>query len=515
MVIVTSYRLVIDFWKILCSIGAVALSAQQRITQLEAQLEERDAQLEERDAQFTEHDTRIAELTTKLESALARIEELEAKLNQNSSNSSKPPSSDPPWWKGRPKTKRKSKGKRKRGGQKGHKGSRRELLPPEKIRHTTDVHPEQCQHCGSSNLFDDGSEPIRHQVTDIPPVEPFTDEWRQHLGLCRDCGKTTRAELPDDVPRSNFGPELTALVALLTGVYRVGKRGVQQLLRDVFNVVMSLGAVSNCEKQVSEALAQPFKGAWAHVQRKAVAHADETSWRECAQKVWLWVMATTWVSVFHILPGRTKECAQHVIGSFKGILVSDRYKGYFFYAMGRRQLCWAHLIREFVGFSENGGVTAEIGKDLLKLAKKMFEWWDQVCNDKISRAIFQRRMGPVRREIEELLEWGKAESSKAGKFKDILKHKRALWTFVRVEGVEPTNNHAEQEIRPGVLLRKLSHGTQSERGSRFIERMLTTVASLRKQRRNVHAFLVEACKARTENRTPPSLLPDHAIDEAA
>jgi transposase len=479
----------------------VTQSAEERIAELEAKLAERDEL--------------IAELKAKLEAALARIADLEAKLNQNSSNSSKPPSSDPPWWKNRPKTKRKNKGKRKRGAQKGHKGSRRELLPPEKIRHTTDVHPDQCQHCGSSNLFDDGSEPIHHQVTDIPRIEPFTDEWRQHLGVCRDCGETTRAALPEGVPRSNFGPGLTALVALLTGIYKVGKRGVRQLLRDVFNVVMSLGAVSNCEEQVSEALAQPFEGAREHAQRQAVAHADETSWRECAQKVWLWVMATTWVSVFHILPGRTKKCARYVVGSFKGILVSDRYKGYLFYAMSRRQLCWAHLIREFVGFSEHGGVTSEIGKDLLKLTKKMFEWWDQLGDGKISRATFQRRMGPIRREIEELLEWGKADSSKAGKFKDILKHRCALWTFVRVEGVEPTNNHAEQQVRHGVLLRKVSLGTQSERGSRFIERMLTTVASLRKQGRNVHDFLVEACKARTENRAAPSLLPDHAIDKAA
>ena len=221
------------------------------------------------------------------------------------------------------------------------------------------------------------------------------------------------------------------------------------------------------------------------------------------------------MSVFHILPGRTKECARYVVGSFKGILVSDRYKGYLFYAMSRRQLCWAHLIREFVGFSEQGGVTGEIGKDLLKLTKKMFEWWDQLGDGKISRATFHRRMGPIRREIEELLEWGKADSSKAGKFKDILKHRHALWTFVRVEGVEPTNNHAEQQVRHGVLLRKVSLGTQSERGSRFIERMLTTVASLRKQGRNVHDILVDACIARTENRAAPSLLPDHAVDKAA
>ena len=482
----------------------MALSAQQRIERLEAQLAEQDATIAERDAT-------IAELTSKLEDALKRIEELEAKLNQDSSNSSKPPSTDP-WWKDRPKKPLKQKGKRKRGGQKGHKGHRRELVPEEQVRHIVDVHPEHCPHCGSSKLVPEGSEPLRHQVTDIPIIEPFTDEWRQHLDSCVDCGKTTRAALPPGVPRSNFGPGLTALVALLTGVYRVGKRGVQQLLLDVFNVVMSLGGVSNCERQVGEALEAPFDEAREYARQQALANADETSWRECSKKVWLWVMATTWVSVFYILPGRTKKCAQYVLDGFKGILVTDRCKSYLFYTMGKRQICWAHLIRDLVGFSERGGVTGEVGDDLLKLTKKMFEWWDELGDGKISRATFRKRMKTVRRDVEEFLEMGQEQSSQSGKFKDILKHREALWTFVDVEGVGPTNNHAEQQVRHPVLMRKLSGGTQSERGSRFVERMLTTIASLRKRRRNVHAFLTEACEARARNTTPPSLIPSPISD---
>jgi transposase len=431
---------------------------------------------------------------------------LEAKLNQSSSNSSKPPSSDP-WWKNRPKPPRRKKGERKQGGQKGHQGHRRELLPPEQVRRTEDVYPEQCQHCGSTHLIAEGSEPLRHQVTDIPIVLPFTDEWRQHLGFCGDCGKTTRAALPPGVPRSNFGPGLTALVALLTGVYRVGKRGVQQLLQDIFNVAMSLGGVSNCERQVSEALEAPFNEGRDHVQQQGLAYIDETGWRERSQKPWLWVMATSWMSVFYILPGRTKKCAQYVLGMFQGILVTDRYKSYLFYREGNRQICWAHLCRDFVSFSERGGVTGDIGQDLLKLTQKMFEWWDELGDGKIARSTFRRRMRAVRRDVEEFLEMGEEQSSQSGKFEDILKHREALWTFVDVEGVEPTNNHAEQQVRHAVLIRKISGGTQSERGSRFIERMLTTVGSLRKQRRNIHSFLTEACEARTRNATPPSLIP--------
>jgi transposase len=470
-------------------------TANQRITHLEKQLAERDAQL--------------AEVMAKLEAALARIEELEAKLNQSSSNSSKPPSSDP-WWKNRPKTPRRKKGKRKQGGQKGHQGHRRELLPPEQVRHTEDVYPEQCQHCGNTHLIAEGSEPLRHQVTDIPIVEPVTDEWRQHLGFCGDCGRTTRAALPPGVPQSNFGPGLTALVALLTGVYRVGKRGVQQFLQDIFNVTMSLGGVSNCEGQVSEALEVSFNEARDHVQQQSAAYTDETGWKERSQKLWLWVMATTWMSVFYILPGRTKKCAQYVIGAFRGTLITDRCKSYLFYREGKRQICWAHLSRDFVGFSERGGVTGDIGTDLLKLIEKMFKCWHELGNGKISRATFRRRMRPVRRDVEEYLEMGEEQSSQSGSFKDILKHRSALWTFVDIEDVEPTNNHAEQQVRHPVLIRKISGGTQSERGSRFIERMLTTVASLRKQQRNIHAFLTEACVARTTNTAPPSLIPPQA-----
>jgi transposase len=266
--------------------------------------------------------------------------------------------------------------------------------------------------------------------------------------------------------------------------------------------------VSNCENQVSEALSEPYEEAREHVHSQSFAHADETSWKERAKKVWLWVLATTWVSIFFILPGRTKKCAQQVLGTFDGILISDRYKGYIFYPMGQRQLCWAHLIRDFVSFSEQKGITKKIGKDLLELTKKMFKWWEQVGDGKMSREKFQQKMKRIQTDIEKLLEKGKSESPHAGKFADILKHRDALWTFVSVEGIEPTNNHAEQEVRQGVLIRKLSHGTQSERGSRFIERMLTTVSSLRKQGRNVHSYLIQACEARVENRPPPSLLPE-------
>ncbi len=476
----------------------MALTADQRIVQLEAKLAERDA--------------KITELTAKLDVALARIAELEAKLNQNSKNSSMPPSSDKPWNKPRPKPRKK--GKRKRGGQKGHEGHQRALLPLEEVRNVEELHPERCGQCGSTNLCDDGSEPLRHQVTDLPPIEPFTDEWRQHLDLCKDCGAATRAELPAGVPRGNFGPGIIALVALLTSVYRVGKRGVQDLLSDVFNVVMSLGAVIRCERAASEAVAEPVDEAHQYAQDAQLGHADETSWPERGRKMWLWVLAVPLVSVFFILPGRGSRYARHVLGRFKGILVSDRYKGYLFYSMGRRQICWSHLARDFQALSERGGVDGDLAGELVALSEQMFSWWHRVRDGTMARSTFRRKMGPLKREVEELLEWGFDGGVRWRVFEDLLKHRDALWTFVRVDGVEPTNNHAEQQVRHPVLLRMVSLGTQSILGSQFVGRMLTVVSTLRKQGRNVHGFLTEACRAKVSGSAPPSLLPDQVTDEA-
>jgi transposase len=497
------------------------LTDAQRIAELEALLAERDAQIAASDALLSASSARIAAneerlkaLETKLAAALDRIAELEAKLGMNSSNSSMPPSSDKPW--NKPKLRPRIPSGKRRGGQKGHKGHSRELVPPDKLRNVTDVYPEQCDNCGSHDLVPDGSEPVRHQVTDIPRVEPHTDETRLHASACCNCGATTRAKLPTGTPRGNFGPMIVALVALLTGVYRVGKRGVRQLLGDLYGVEMSLGAVSRCEQQVSEATAEPVEGARQWVQDRDEANVDETTWWQEAKKTWLWVATTAYVAVYFILPERSSECAKKVLGRFKGILCTDRYKGYWFYPMGRRQVCWAHLRREFQAMSERGGTTGAIGTELLALTDEMFHRWHQLKDGVLTRRRFRGLMLPLSKRIIWLLDQGMVHDSVlSGKFEDILKHEDALWTFVRVEGVEPTNNAAERDVRHAVLLRRVSHGTQSESGSRFVERMLTVNASLRKQDRNVLDFLLDAVHAKLNHTTPPSLLPSQALADAA
>ena len=205
--------------------------------------------------------------------------------------------------------------------------------------------------------------------------------------------------------------------------------------------------------------------------------------------------------------------ARELLGeTFAGILVTDRYSAYNWYPVRWRQLCWAHLLRDFEAMRDRGGASAELGEALLAQAHQMFTWWHRVREGTLQRSTFRSYMSPLRREVERLLEAGSRSGvpKTAGTCQDILKRREALWTFVQVAGVEPTNNAAERSIRPGVLWRKGSFGTQSEEGSRFVESMMTVVSTLKQQQRNVLAYLTAACEAALRGETAPSLLPAHA-----
>ncbi len=256
----------------------------------------------------------------------ARLAKVEARLGMNSRNSSKPPSSDPPNVAARPK--RKPSG-RKRGGQPGHKGTTRRLLPPDKVDRIVDVKPQTCDRCGKA-LAGDDPKPKRRQVTEVPPVEPEVTEYRQHTLPCGGCGAKTTAHLPPGIGRSAFGPRLKAMIATCSCVYRVSRRGVEDLMALLFNVEISLGSVSACEETVSDAVAAPVAEARAYVEAAPVAHADETGYREVTatgelpKKAWLWVAVTPLVTVFLVHAKRSALAARELLGSFAGILVSDR-----------------------------------------------------------------------------------------------------------------------------------------------------------------------------------------------
>jgi transposase len=299
------------------------------------------------------------------------------------------------------------------------------------------------------------------------------------------------------------------MVAYLSGKGHLSKRQIEEAMEDLFGVFISLGGVHAAEQAVSQALEVPVEEARSYVQQAQVVNADETGWKEGAKRAWLWVATTTWVTVFLIHAKRGAVGAQALLGQFAGYLVSDRWHGYLGWNLWMRQLCWAHLIRDFKGFTERGERSARIGRALLREVRKMFGLWHRVRDGTLARSTFRAYMGPIRRRMERLLVRGACcgESKTEGMCKQILKLSPALWTFVRVEGVEPTNNAAERAIRPAVLYRKGCFGTQSPQGSRFVERILTAVTTLRQQKRNVLDYLTEACEAALAGKAAPSLLP--------
>jgi len=448
---------------------------------------------------------------------LERIEELERRLNRTSRNSSRPPSSDPPSSKKPPD--RKASG-RKPGGQPGHPGHHRALLPPDQVHEVFDHWPAVCENCHetlSSDRRVEVGEPVRHQVTELPEAPARVTEHRLHTQQCGGCDWATPAELPPEVPRGTFGPRLASVVSVLTGCYRMTRRMAEEAVQDLFGARISLGSVVACEQTASAAVAPAVEEARDYVQQQAVAHADETGWRQGRKRAWLWVLATTYVVVFLVHAQRSRKAAREILGKFAGILVSDRWSVYRIYD-GVRQICWAHLRRDFQAISEMSGKAGRIGKELVRLTNRMFRWWKRVRDGPMTRAEFQRRMKPLRNRVEALLQQG-VESGRlrlSGMCWDIAgRHGDALWTFVDVEGVEPTNNNAERPLRHAVIWRKSSYGTHSAEGSRFVERMLTVRATLRAQGRNVLGYVTQSVEASLRGLPAPSLLPQQSRDELA
>jgi transposase len=444
-----------------------------------------------------------------LEARVATLESmmqaLQEQLKQTSRNSSRPPASDPPQYQRPPRPR----SKRRRGGQPGHPGHTRILIPVEEVDEVVVIKPDQCTHCHAP-LSGDDPQPWRHQVLEIPPITPVVTEYQWHQLVCTACGEVTRAPWPAGVPSGTYGPRIQATVALCTGAYRLSKRTTQQMMDEVCGVPMSVGTISQLERAATAAVAAPVEEARTYVHAQAVAHLDETRWRQGAQQAWLWVAVTTWVTVFVVRLSRGGHVARELLGNrFAGILVTDRYSAYNWYPVRWRQLCWAHLLRDFEAMRDRGGRSAEIGDALLTQAHQMFTWWHRVRTGTLKRSTFRSYMTLLRREVERLLEAGSrcGVSKTAGTCRDILKRREALWTFVQVDGVEPTNNTAERAIRPGVLWRKGSFGTQSEEGSRFVESMMTVVATLKQQQRHVLEYLTAACEAALRGAAAPSLLP--------
>jgi transposase len=442
---------------------------------------------------------RIAELE-------ATVRDLQARLQLNSTNSSKPPSSDPIGLKRKPPT---PPSRRKRGGQPGHPKAFRPLVPREKLRSSRDCKPSSCRRCGHA-LHGQDSNPLIHQVAELPKIEPIVDEYRLHRLRCPGCGATTCATLPEGVPTGHFSPYTQAVLATLAGAYRLSKRQIQQLASDLLGLSISTGMISKLERQSAQALEAPYNELATAVHTAEVIHADETSWREERDKAWLWATVAGLITVFTIARKRNAQVAQAVLGTQEGpIAVTDRWSAYDWIAPRSRQICWSHLRRDFQAMIDRGGAAEPIGRKLLRLSDRLFRWWHRLEAETVDWGRFRTAMARLRREVKAALDDGaRCDCPRTrGTCAEILRVEESLWTFARVVGVPPENNAAERAERHAVIWRRISGGTDSAQGSRFVERMLTVVATCRQQGRNVLDYRRSCFQAARSGQAIPSLLP--------
>jgi len=438
-----------------------------------------------------------------------RLRELEARLGQNASNSSLPPSANPP---DAPKPVVKTPTGRKPGGQPGHDAHLRERLSPERLTEPT-VHylPEICEVCQDDLPYEPGPDdpaPRWHQVVELPAIPVQVTEYQAHGRTCPNCGHLTWARIPDGIRAHVCGPRLSATLSFLSGVLHASKRGIEQFVETVCGVPIALGTVSNLEAEMSDALAEAHTEARQAVQAAPAKNVDETGWKQAGKKRWLWGAATALVACFVITPTRGAAGLAALLGKkIKGIISSDRFSTYGPLKLGLRQLCWAHLKRDFQKLVDRGGRAKEYGELGLAAVHILFHEW-HLFRGGGSRAALQRELGPLRECLRGwLAEGARCRDAKAAALcGNLLEVEPALWTFLYKKDVEPTNNHIERLLRPGVLWRKNAFGCHSERGSRFVERILTVTQTLQLQKRGVLEFLHQSVAAHRSAQQAPSLL---------
>jgi transposase len=389
----------------------------------------------------------------------------------------------------------------------------RERLPPERLTETTTHYvPDFCEVCQDDlpcASGPDDPEPRWHQVIELPEIPVQVTEYQAHGRTCPNCGHVTWAKIPQEIRDHVCGPRLTATMSFLSGVLHASKRGIEEFVETVFQVPIALGTVSNLEQEMSAALADAHAEAQQAVQAAAAKNVDETGWKKAGAKCWLWGAATAAVACFVIAPTRGALGLAALLGDqIKGIISSDRWSVYAQLKLGLRQVCWAHLKRDFQKLVDRNADGKDIGEMGLGAVEVLFELWHGFRGGGLSRGQLQRQIAPVRQTLREWLELGCAcKDTKAAAFcANVLAIEPALWTFVRREGVEPTNNHIERLLRPGVLWRKNAFGCHSEAGCRFVERILTVVQTRRLQKRPVLEFLYQSLLAHRQAQKAPPLL---------
>jgi transposase len=437
------------------------------------------------------------------------LRELQAKLGQSSRTSSKPPSSDPPSTP--PPPPRTPRG-RKAGGQVGHEGHQRPLVAPDQVHQPIELQPQQCPSCQSALPADlPAARPLRRtQVWELPPIEPIITEYRQHTVCCPLCQQFVTAELPADAPPGAFGPRASALMALLRGRFRLSLDEAEEFLGDVCQLpIGSASIVRGCER-VSQALAPVDVAIQQAVQMQPCVNVDETGWPTETRKGWLWVAVSAVAVCFRICTGRGKDELRNLLGpNYRGIVGSDRLSAYKLLPNGQRQLCWSHLIRNLLGLQECYADASGWAAQMLTHSEALFFAWHCYTEGWYDQVALQQALIPVRLAMQEVLRAGVESpyAKIASLSRELLAQWEALWTFSRVEGVEPTNNAAERALRPAVLWRKGSFGSRSAEGCRFVERLLSVRATCVQQERALFEFITAVVAAAWAGEAAPTLIP--------
>jgi transposase len=476
----------------------------------------------ERDRQIAEQAKRLADAERRIAESKKQIADLERQLalrQQNSTTSSKPPSSD--GLAGRQRVRgRRTKSRRTPGGQPGHPGHCRPLVPLERVNQVVELFPGACRHC-HRRLPARGrtmtGEPRRHQVTELPPIEAHITEYQCPQVVCPACGKATLAPLPEDV-EGQFGPQLTALIAYLTVVCRLPRQVVRRLMEGALHIPISVGSTQHAWEETSAAVAPVYQELEQALPRQPVLNVDETGHRTKGAKRWLWTLVAPTFVLYTIATSRGSDVLRRLLGAtFAGVLGSDRLPTYIKYAAAQQQFCWAHFTRNLLSAQELATTVAakRFCRKALALQKRLFRLWHRVRGDPhargtpLTRTQLIAKAFPIEKKFFALGERyvNAADNDVRNLARALFVHHQHFFTFVHEEGVEPTNNVAERALRPAVQWRKVSFGTRSTEGELAVARLLTITRTCQLQQLNALAYLTAAIRCHRRRQAVASLLP--------
>ena len=483
----------------------------ERLTRENESLQKRVA---EREQQIADAQKQIADA----ERQIADLERQLAGYRKNSTNSSKPPSSDRLAGGSRP-CQRRKKSDRKPGGQTGHAGAHRPLVPPERVNQVVPVLPPECKHCGQAlpqqmEGVQTVGEVQRHQVTELPPIQAHITEYQCPKVVCPNCGQGTRAPLPEEV-RDQSGPQLTALIAYLTVVCRLPRRVVERFLEAALGISISLGSTQKRWEEASQAVAEPCQELEQQLKKEPVLNADDTSWSGNGERRAIWALVAASFVYYVVAQTKSWVVLLHLLGAhFAGILCSDRggaYLKYRKYAQGLAQFCWAHLKRNILGIQDfaKATVAGRFCRDALALHARLFRLWPRFRGDEIDRKHLIEKSIPIQKRFFSLAEryLDSNDNEVRALATALYEHCDRLFTFIEHPGVEPTNNAAERALRIAVEWRKTSFGNRSQAGELATARLLTATQTCAIEQRNALTYLTEAIRRRRCGQPAPSLLP--------